>query len=424
MDLAKLYQHFLSSKGVSTDSRSISEGQLFFALSGENFNGNKFAEQALEKGANLVVVDEEIGPKNPKVILVEDSLKALQELATYHRNQLQTPIIAITGSNGKTTTKELINQVLSTQFKCHYTKGNLNNHIGVPLTLLQLEAKHELAIVEMGANHIGEIKELCQIALPDFGMITNIGKAHLEGFGSLEGVKKGKTEMYDHIKNTGGIIFYNGEDEVLEEQLDGYTERINYLPSELVAVNIETNFLGFRWKDNEVITNLTGQYNLFNIAAAICVGSYFKVSDENIVQSISEYVPTNNRSQVLVENNIEYFLDAYNANPTSMKYSLDNFFKIIGEKKILILGDMLELGGDSISEHHEILKFISENDFLKAFLVGKEFSSTKENLDPRLSFFYDIEQLKIYLFKNPIEEGSSVLLKGSRGMKLEKILTS
>ena len=422
IDIDHLYKCFLDSNGVSTDTRKLEPNQMFFALSGDNFNGNKFALSALEKGASYVVVDEDINHHSDKVIKLDNTLEALQLLGEHHRKQLGTTVIGITGSNGKTTTKELINQVLSSQYNCHYTKGNLNNHIGVPLTLLQLESKHELAIIEMGANHIGEIKDLCQMSKPDYGLITNIGKAHLEGFGSIEGVKKGKSELYDYIKSNNGIIFYNGEDTVLEDSVDGYEEAYKYFPSGLVAMNQDSKLLSFMWEEKEVMTHLAGQYNLFNIAAAIFIGRYFKVTDENIANSISEYIPSNNRSQIKLVNGVEYFLDAYNANPTSMKFSLDNFLNIAGEPKILILGDMLELGNSSFEEHKAILSMIADKSFDAAYCIGAEFSRHAAMRTGNIKFYADISELKIYLEKNPIAQDSKVLLKGSRGIGLEKIL--
>ena len=421
MKIDQLYECFLKSDGVSTDTRSIRSGQMFFALSGDNFNGNKFALSAIEKGAKYVIVDEEVEAEGSHVILVSNTLKALQELASHHRKALGTSIIAITGSNGKTTTKELCHAVLSTQYECHYTKGNLNNHIGVPLTLLELSNKHELAIVEMGANHINEIYPLCQIAKPDFGIITNIGKAHLEGFGSLEGVKKGKGELFDFLKEEGGIIFYNGEDETLVDLVDSYESALKYFPSGLRTINEEEALLSFAWNDNEIFTNLSGVYNVFNMAAAIFVGDYFNVSEENIQLALSEYVPTNHRSQILNKDGIEYFLDAYNANPTSMKLSIENFLSIDGENKILILGDMLELGEVSKEEHQVIVDYLSERDFVKAFIVGNEFNSVSLE-DDRVTHHSNLNELKELLSVQPIPKGSKVLLKGSRGIGLEKIL--
>ena len=423
MEIEKLYESFLESNGISTDSRKIINGQMFFALSGENFNGNKFAKSALEKGASYIVVDEDVDFISPKIIRVKNTLQSLQSLARHHRQALKTTIIAITGSNGKTTTKELLYQVLSSQYECHYTKGNFNNHIGVPLTLLEMESKHELAIIEMGANHLEEIKALCSIAEPDYGLITNIGKAHLEGFGSFEGVIKGKSEMYDFIKSKGGTIFYNGEDELLEKQVDGYIEAYKYFPSAIIPMNSESNLLSFKWEEFEVVTNLTGMYNIYNIAAAIFIGGYFKIENHNIASSIEEYLPTNNRSQIMELDGVEYFLDAYNANPTSMRLSLDNFFRIKANAKVLVLGDMLELGADSATEHQEILNYVQEHKFDHLYLVGEEFLKTNKPEDERIQFFSNVTKLKEYFDKQPIEEGSKVLLKASRGIKLEQLVS-
>ena len=421
MKLAQIYECFLKSDGVSTDSRSIRSGQMFFALSGENFNGNKFALSALEKEASYVIIDQEIELHDDRVILVEDTLSCLQRLASLHKTTLGTPVIAITGSNGKTTTKELCHAVLSTQYECHYTKGNLNNHIGVPLTLLELNKKHELAIVEMGANHINEIYPLCQIAKPDFGIITNIGKAHLEGFGSIEGVKKGKGELFDYLKETNGIIFYNGEDKKLLDLVGEYEKAIQYFPSGLSVKEKNEGLLNFVWDNKEVFTHLTGDYNVFNIAAAIFLGAYFKISNENIQFAISEYKPTNNRSQRLIQDGIEYFLDAYNANPTSMKLSLDNFLSIQGEEKILVLGDMLELGGVSKQEHQAIIDYLLKQEFSSAFVVGEEFEQVDIE-DERVTHYRTVNELKLHLKTHAFHKPSKVYLKGSRGIGLEKLL--
>lgn len=421
MDIDKIYECFLKSEGISTDSRSIRSGQMFFALSGDNFNGNKFALSAHEKGAKYVVVDEDIDIEGTVLIRVDNTLDCLQKLANFHRKALGTTVIAITGSNGKTTTKELCHGVLSTQYNCHYTKGNFNNHIGVPLTLLEMHSKHELAIIEMGANHMNEIYPLCKIAEPDYGLITNIGKAHLEGFGSLEGVKKGKGELFDFLKETKGVIFYNAGDETLGDLVDGYEQALKYFPSALTAINEHEDLLSFLWNEQEIFTNLTGDYNLFNIAAAIFVGTYFKVNEEKIRMALSEYNPTNNRSQILNKDGIEYYLDAYNANPTSMKLSIKNFLGKEGELKVLILGDMLELGEYSAYEHQVVMDEIKAEVFNQAYLVGKEFSSVTIS-DNRVEQFETVSELKSYLANNPIQKETKVLLKGSRGIGLEKLL--
>ncbi len=422
MNIDHIYNCFLESDGISTDSRSIRSGQMFFALSGTNFNGNKFALSAHEKGAKYLIVDEKVEIEGASIIQVDNALQCLQELAQYHRKQLATPIIAITGSNGKTTTKELCHAVLSTQYNCHYTKGNLNNHIGVPLTLLELNEKHELAIVEMGANHLNEIYPLCQIVKPDYGLITNIGKAHLEGFGSLEGVKKGKGELFDYLKEKGGTIFFNGEDEKLKDLAGDYEKSIKYFPSGIIPFLSNKGLLSFRWNEIEVFTNLTGEYNLYNIAAAIFLGTYFKIETKKIEDAISEYVPTNNRSQILSQNGVEYFLDAYNANPSSMKLSIDSFLSIEGENKVLILGDMLELGDVSNMEHQAIVNHLLQQDFKSGYLVGNEFGVCDFGSDHRIQHYQSVDELKIHLKSSPLVKDTKVLLKGSRGIGLEKLL--
>src|SRR5690554_2047202 len=363
-----LYQHFLESSGICTDTRKISKNCLFVALRGESFNGNLFAQEALDKEAKIVVVDEEQYHKTTgETILVNNTLLTLQELALFHRNRIKTTIIALTGSNGKTTTKELINAVLSQQFRTVATKGNLNNHIGVPLTLLSIVPDTEFGIVEMGANHLGEIEMLSNIAQPDFGYITNFGKAHLEGFGSLEGVVKGKTELYSFLKNNNKRIFINANDQNQLQNSNGI-ERITFgTPNSDFNIDLLDSHdrLLLEFKGVKIQSNLVGAYNFVNISAAIAIGAYFKIPTEKIKAGIESYVPSNNRSQLLKRNTNTILLDAYNANPSSMMAALENFRQTAGKSKIMILGDMFELGKDAVKEHQNIVDFISNNPFGK-----------------------------------------------------------
>ncbi|WP_196885120.1 UDP-N-acetylmuramoyl-tripeptide--D-alanyl-D-alanine ligase [Aureivirga sp. CE67] len=424
MRIEELYQLYKESFLVDTDTRKIRENSIYFALKGENFNGNKFAIEALEKGASYAVVDEKEYASSDKTILVDNVLETLQMLATYHREQLKIPIIGLTGSNGKTTSKELINAVLSEKYKTHATIGNLNNHIGVPLTLLQMTPEIKLGIVEMGANHQKEIDFLCRIAKPNFGYITNFGKAHLEGFGGLEGVVKGKTELYRYIKETNGLLFVNSSIERQMKESEGI-ERIlfgseNDLPKTIFKEL--TPFVKLELEGVEIQSNLIGIYNYTNIAAAISIGHYFKVENSLMKTAIEKYVPTNNRSQILEINGNQIILDAYNANPSSMKVALENFSMLNGSSKIVFLGDMFEVGETSAEEHEEILKQISEYNFEKIFLLGKHFSGTK--LSSENIFKY--EDFDSFKTKNrellSTLENKLILIKGSRGMALERII--
>ncbi|OUR91342.1 UDP-N-acetylmuramoyl-tripeptide--D-alanyl-D-alanine ligase [Flavobacteriales bacterium 34_180_T64] len=421
MTIKDIYQLFLECKLVSTDTRAIETNSLFFALKGENFNGNTFASKALEEGAKYCVIDEKKYSIDNKTILVDNVLETLQNLATYHRTQLNIPIIALTGSNGKTTTKELINSVLSTSFTTSATLGNLNNHIGVPLTLLQMDANTEIGIVEMGANHPGEIAFLSTIALPHYGLITNFGKAHLEGFGSIEGVINAKSELYDHLKRHDKLIFVNSDDSIQVEQLDSYESTYSFGSS--VEANTRVEFLGaqpnvsVRFNNISINSQLTGSYNFNNIAIAIAVGSYFNVSDLNIKKAIENYIPSNNRSQIINKGTNTIILDAYNANPTSMKAALNNLKDLDSSNKIAILGDMFELGTDSKKEHQFIADFANSINLQTVYLVGEHFAKTNSN-GVRCSSF---DALKEQLLKHPIKN-HTILIKGSRGMALERTL--
>ena len=423
MSIKELYEIFLKSNGVVTDSRQINNNCLFFALKGVNFNGNEFAKSAIDKGAMYAVVDEKkYSLDDEKFIFVNDSLKTLQELANFHRKKLSTKIIGITGSNGKTTSKELIHSVLETEFNTYCTKGNLNNHIGVPLSILEISHETEIAIIEMGANHLGEIKLLSSIAEPDYGYITNFGKAHLEGFGSEEGVIKGKSELFDFLKENSGYIFCNSDDQKQKEILGDYDNKFTFgqKDADLIYTTItdEPNIV-VDVNGATIESTLFGNYNVQNIISAVTIGKYFGVKMQNIQEGISKYISENNRSQLIKKNGNRIRLDAYNANPSSMLLAIKSFDKINSKNKILILGDMYELGGDENKFHQEIVDYCENLKIDKVFLVGKIFAKT--NFSKK--FFSYENYLKLSQskeFKDVID--SNLLIKGSRGMQLEKIL--
>ena len=423
MSVKELYEIFLKSNGVVTDSRQINNKCLFFALKGVNFNGNEFAKSAIDKGAMYAVVDEKkYSLDDEKFIFVNDSLKTLQELANFHRKKLSTKIIGITGSNGKTTSKELIHSVLETEFNTYCTKGNLNNHIGVPLSILEISHETEIAIIEMGANHLGEIKLLSSIAEPDYGYITNFGKAHLEGFGSEEGVIKGKSELFDFLKENSGYIFCNSDDQKQKEILGDYDNKFTFgqKDADLIYTTItdEPNIV-VDVNGATIESTLFGNYNVQNIISAVTIGKYFGVKMQNIQEGISKYISENNRSQLIKKNGNRIRLDAYNANPTSMLLAIKSFDNINSKNKILILGDMYELGGDENKFHQEIVDYCENLKIDKVFLVGKIFAKT--NFSKK--FFSYENYLKLSQskeFKDVID--SNLLIKGSRGMQLEKIL--
>ncbi len=421
MKIQQLHQHFLTSSGICTDTRIISKKCLFFALKGEKFNGNKFAQQALELGAYRVIVDEK-KYQTEGTILVNNVLETLQELALFHRNYLQIPIIALTGSNGKTTTKELINSVLSLKFNTVATKGNLNNHIGVPLTLLSMNKQTEMGIVEMGANHPKEIKQLCQITKPDYGYITNFGKAHLEGFGNLEGVVKAKTELYDFLRKNNKHVFVNAYDYRQVKKTAGIQQTTFGDAQQDCTIQLKdaSKNVVVLYKELLIKSNLIGNYNFDNIAAAIAIGDYFKVSKEKIKQAIETYIPTNNRSQILLKGTNKIILDAYNANPTSMLAALENFNLAEGNTKIIFLGDMFELGNKAKIEHQKIVNYIEKCDFDYACLIGENFYKTKSN-SRNIIKYKTFEELKSELNINPPVH-SHLLIKASRGMALERII--
>jgi len=426
MELVQLYDIFKKHPVITTDSRNIPANSIFFALKGENFNGNRFASEALAKGAAYAVVDEDSAVESDRTILVENSLNCLQNLANHHRNQLGIPILSITGTNGKTTTKELITVVLSKRYKVDSTKGNLNNHIGVPLTLLSMNKDTEIGVVEMGANHPGEIKALCEIANPDFGLITNIGKAHLEGFGSFEGVIKTKSEMYDFIRAKSGKCFLNADSPILKKQAYGI-EQISYGNSTSYFMTGEIagsgNYLVAKalfpkgWL--YLKSNLVGNYNFENLLAAACIGKYFDVDPLKIQEAIAEYIPSNNRSQLIQKEKNTIIMDAYNANPTSMMAALINFAENANKNKCLILGDMLELGESSAEEHQHIVDLVDNNDFDDAYFVGPNFLNTTSQKQRKK--FEQVELLSNYLKTQPIEN-KLILIKGSRGIHLERVL--
>ena len=420
MDIESLYKVWLETRAISTDSRKIRENSIFFALRGDHFDGNTFATQALELGASYVVVDDEsivvLGDK--RYIVVADVLTTLQQLANKHRSTLTIPVLALTGSNGKTTTKELTRNVLSKKFKTHATEGNLNNHIGVPLTILSTPVDAEFLIVEMGANHQGEIDQLCKIAAPDYGMITNIGMAHLEGFGGVEGIKKGKSEMYRHLAKIGGKIFVNEDDDVLMSLVPQNALIIPYKVHEILNVIEDELTLNLEYGNSRFKTQLYGIYNLPNIAFAICAGAYFGVEKSEIIEAIGEYVPDNNRSQILKMGTNTIIKDAYNANPSSMALSIESFCKMSGPK-VAVLGDMLELGDFALPEHIKIINLASDMDFVDVIFIGRQFCLAGNG--QKGNYFENIEQAKQY-FQNKNYQNSTILLKGSRGIGVEKIL--
>ena len=424
MELNQIHHLFLKSSGTSTDTRNIKQDSLFFALKGANFNGNTFAHQALESGANYAVIDEVMHPTDERFILVDDVLDTLQTLARFHRDYLGLPIIALTGSNGKTTTKELIHAVLKPHFKTVATVGNLNNHIGVPLTLLSMTVDTEIGIVEMGANHAKEIAMLCEIAQPNMGYITNFGKAHLEGFGSEEGVVKAKSELYDYLKVNSGLIILNSDDVKQVAQVGTYDPTYTFSESSKTDVNVKLSatqpFLNVELINTAIKTHLVGVYNFHNIAAALTIGTYFKLSPLQLKKGIEAYVPANNRSQIIQQNSNEILLDAYNANPSSMEVALENFKGLQNQHKLAILGDMFELGSTSAKEHLAVVNQAILTKDCSFYFVGTHFFQQKSE-HPKLLFFETFQDLQIHLEKTTISN-TSILIKGSRGMALERVL--
>ena len=417
--MSALYNIFRDAAGVSTDSRTLQSGQLFFALSGPNFNGNQFAKQALNKGAIAVVVDEDVSISDDRVIRVENTLRSLQTLATEHRKKLGTTIIALTGSNGKTTTKELIHSVLSTTYNTVATQGNLNNHIGVPLTLLSLQKDTEIGVVEMGANHPGEIALLANITQPNAGLVTNFGKAHLEGFGSLDGVVKAKSELFDYLKTTNGLIIANADDPKIMAQLKGQ-DPITYGTETTARVSAtlltENDAIRIEVDQQEIQTQLSGAYNGYNALAAYAIGRHFGVSPQNAKRALESYIPDNNRSQLIRKKDLHITLDAYNANPTSMQAALASFSKK-GGKKIAVLGQMNELGKHTEIEHKRLVDWIKASSIDDCYWVGSAFA-------PFISsdkYFSTVDQAIDYFSKTPLGQ-ASILVKGSRSFTLEKLV--
>ncbi|MCF2218269.1 UDP-N-acetylmuramoyl-tripeptide--D-alanyl-D-alanine ligase [Chryseobacterium sp. PS-8] len=418
MNIEQFYPLFLQSEKVTIDSRKIGKNDIFFAFSGENFNAATLAEQAIESGALAVIVEQkEFENKEKNIFFAHSTLEFLQQLAIYHRKQLQIPVIGLTGSNGKTTTKEIIHAVLSEKFNVQYTIGNLNNHIGVPLTILSIKPEHEMAVIEMGANHQKEIALLSSISQPDFGYITNFGKAHLEGFGGYEGVIKGKSELYDYLKDHKKTIIVNENDPVQVEKTENYSPKITFgkensdYKFELFS---EENFVGIKYDNRKAVSKLTGEYNFTNLCAAVSLGLHFGIDFEKIKNAIEEYTPTNMRSQVVKKDGRTLVLDTYNANPSSMSASLQNFITFEGSKTIII-GDMLELGDESEKEHQNILNLAQELGFDQIITVGKNFKKVNSSE----TAFESTAELTEYLKLNKILS-ENILLKGSRGIALEK----
>ena len=423
MSIIDLYDLFIHNPQITTDSRNCPKGSIFFALKGDKFDGNQYAGKALASGCVYAVIDNPDYYIGERTILVDNVLKTLQQLAHHHRKVLGLPIIGITGTNGKTTTKELLAAVLSTKFNLLYTEGNFNNHIGVPLTLLRLTHDHEMAVIEMGASHPGDIKELVDIVHPNYGIITNVGRAHLEGFGTFEGVIRTKGELYDYIRRSKGKIFIKKENEYLQSIAKGI-EQITYgngddafASGQVVSCD---PFLVFNWKQqgklHTVETHIIGSYNLDNVLAAVAVGRFFKIPAERISRAIAAYEPTNNRSQFKKTDNNELIIDAYNANPSSMKVALDNFITMPVQPKAIILGDMRELGPTSDELHAEVVEQIKKGQFDKVFLCGEHFSKVGKEFSPFATTEAMVEELR----KQPLK-GYHILIKGSHSMGLEKL---
>jgi UDP-N-acetylmuramoyl-tripeptide--D-alanyl-D-alanine ligase len=432
MNIEKLYEIYQKHPSVQTDTRKLKKGDLFFALKGTNFNGNSFAEKAITEGAAYAIIDEKEFEIENKTILVNDALTTLQQLAKYHREKFNTrypdkqiPFLAITGSNGKTTTKELIHSVLSTIYKTYTTEGNLNNHIGVPLTILKIKDDAEIAVIEMGANHIGEIASYCKIALPTHGLITNCGKAHLEGFGSEEGVRKAKGELFDHLRLLQqGVAFVNWDYDYLQKMSKGINSIVKYgtKGNEYITGKVLKNDplleveITHGLSEKKIKTQLVGEYNLPNVLAAITVGKYFNVPESKIKSAIENYIPSNSRSQLLTKDSNKIILDAYNANPTSMNLAIENFSKLPGDK-VVILGSMAELGKESEAEHKDLIELLKKYQWKEVVLVGDEFKNTHHHFHQ----FNDADEVKQWI-RNQNFKNTRILIKGSRSMQMEKVL--
>lgn len=425
MQIEALYKIFLAYPSAQTDTRKLKTGDLFFALKGPSFNGNLFAKQALDAGAAYAVTDEPLDFADERLIRVNDVLATLQQLAKYHRQQFSIPFIAITGSNGKTTTKELVHEVLSSSYKTYTTEGNLNNHIGIPLTILKIKQDAEIAVIEMGANHLKEIESYCQYTLPTHGLITNCGKAHLEGFGGIAGVRKGKGELFDYLRAAGGTAFIMQDYDYLREMAHGIKTVLSYGTTTDAAitgtVDNSSGFLSVKITKGItpgiIKTQLVGEYNLPNVLAAIAVGKHFNVADEKITLALENYIPSNSRSQLIEKGSNKIILDAYNANPSSMKAAIENFAKMDGSKKVLLLGGMMELGEESIDEHRAIIHVINNYKWNNVVLVGGDYNKLQH---PYINFD-NAEQAKDWLAKQQFEN-AQLLVKGSRSMKMERVL--
>ncbi len=422
MNIEALYKLYQQNPSVQTDTRKLKNGDIFFALKGPSFNGNHFAKQALDAGAVNVVLDEDPGFKDERIFMTDDVLTSLQQLAKHHRKQFAIPFIGITGSNGKTTTKELIHAVLSSTYRTYTTEGNLNNHIGIPLTILKVRSDAEIAVIEMGANHLFEIKGYCEYALPTHGLITNCGKAHLEGFGSVEGVRKAKGELYDHLRENKGTVFVNADDEVLMKMSEGIAEVKTYGNNGSIKgeiVHEADAFLKVKTSGDvsiKIATNLVGGYNLYNVLAAVAIGNYFKVDKEKIRTSIENYLPSNSRSQLIKLGPNSVILDAYNANPSSMNVAIENFASIPGANKTLIIGAMAELGEDSEIEHRAVISLIEKYKWDNVVLVGKGFKDLSA-----FTWFENSDEAANW-FKNSGIKNGMILIKGSNSQKMEKVL--
>ncbi len=424
--ISELYKLYRQNPSIQTDTRKLQHGDIFFALKGDNFNGNSFALRALELGAAYAVIDEDVDKPNNKLIKVDNVLETLQQLAKFHREQFTIPFIAITGSNGKTTTKELVNVVLSSAFKTYTTVGNLNNHIGVPLTILKIKPDAEFAVIEMGANHQKEIEGYCKIAQPTHGIISNVGKAHLEGFGGIEGVRKGKGELYDFLRNHNGIAFAFDDYDYLHEMSSGIKDVVWYGTKQgTICGNVKASEPFLEVEINKgasfssINTNLVGDYNLPNILCAVAIGKYFKVPDEKIRSAIETYIPSNSRSQLIEIGSNKIILDAYNANPSSMKVAIENFKHIHADNKVLVLGGMMELGEESVQEHENLVQLIQQNQFQNVILVGGNFKITYKNF----AYFNSADEATAYIQQQHFTD-AYFLIKGSRSMQMEKVLTA
>ena len=424
MNIQKIHQLFAKSNSVSIDTRNIKENDIFFAIKGPNFDGNKFAEEAIEKGCSYVISDNlHLRKLSDKIIYVKNSIETLQKLGNYHRRTLKAKIIAITGSNGKTTSKEILLNVLKYRYNTIATKGNLNNHLGVPLTLLSMDIDTEIGIIEMGANHLKEIETLCKIAEPDYGYITNFGNAHLEGFKTIEGVIKGKSELYEYLKSNSKLIFYNSQNNTQSNIIGEYTNSFSYGinandDSQLTKVKSSDN-IQVRYKNKTISSKIYGDYNFDNICIAIAIGDFYNIDFEDIKKGVENYLPDNNRSQITTKESNTIILDAYNANPTSMDLAIKSFEKLKYTNKIIIAGDMFELGEESNKYHQQIVNYLETTSNIEIFIVGVNFSKT--NHTNKIKSFLTTEELITNLMKLKIKN-SSILIKGSRGMELEKVI--